>query len=108
MSTTIMWAVNCYRWQIDHMKKEGGRIAISGMISQYNVPDDQKYGVKNLFQLVAKEIKMQGFKQQDRNFGPKWKDEHQEKVGRWLSEGTIKAAIITPRTTTGAIGAHSS
>lgn len=87
---------------IDHMKKDGGRIAVSGMVSQYNVPDDQKYGIKNLFQLVAKGIKMQGFKQQDQDFGPKWKDEHQEKVGKWLSEGTIKAAMHESRGIEGA------
>jgi NADPH-dependent curcumin reductase CurA len=78
---------------IDAMKNAGGRIAVCGMVSQYNVPDGQKYGVKNLFQLVAKGIKMQGFKQQDKDFGPKWREEYQDKVGRWLSDGAIKAAI---------------
>jgi hypothetical protein len=36
-----------------------GRIAVCGMISQYNL--DEPEGVKNLFTLVAKQIRMEGF-----------------------------------------------
>lgn len=37
------------------------RIVACGMISQYDLPDEQKYGVKNLFNLITKRIKLEGF-----------------------------------------------
>eukprot|EP01119_Soliformovum_irregulare_P003721 TRINITY_DN1473_c0_g1_i1.p1 TRINITY_DN1473_c0_g1~~TRINITY_DN1473_c0_g1_i1.p1 ORF type:complete len:354 (-),score=112.66 TRINITY_DN1473_c0_g1_i1:11-1072(-) len=37
------------------------RIIACGMISQYNLPADQKYGVKNLMYIVGKQIRFQGF-----------------------------------------------
>ncbi len=39
---------------------ERGRIAVCGMISQYNDADNP-YGVKTLWQLVVKRLTMQGF-----------------------------------------------
>lgn len=38
-----------------------GRIAACGMISDYNLKDKEAQGVKNLFSIVAKQIRMQGF-----------------------------------------------
>jgi len=45
---------------IGHMKPHG-RIIACGMISQYNNPPDQQYGVKNLMNIVGKRLKIQGF-----------------------------------------------
>ena len=36
---------------------------------------------------------MRGLKQQDRDFGPKWAERHQEDVGMWLAEGSLKATM---------------
>jgi len=41
--------------------KPHGRIIACGMISQYNNPPDQQYGVKNLMNIVGKRLKIQGF-----------------------------------------------
>jgi hypothetical protein len=38
-----------------------GRIIACGMISQYNKPADEAYGVKNLMAVVRNRLKMQGF-----------------------------------------------
>ena len=38
-----------------------GRIVACGMISQYNKPPEEAYGVTNLMQVVGKRLKMQGF-----------------------------------------------
>lgn len=38
-----------------------GRIVACGMISQYNKPPQDQFGVTNLMQVVGKRIKMQGF-----------------------------------------------
>ena len=72
-----------------------GRIVACGMISQYNNTPDQNYGVKNLMLVVGKRIKMQGFIVGDENMGPKYAKEHQEKVQKWLHEGTFKAETST-------------
>jgi NADPH-dependent curcumin reductase CurA len=39
--------------------KLGGRVVVCGMISQYNLPEQQ--GVHNLFCLIPKRIRMEGF-----------------------------------------------
>ncbi|KAL1979450.1 hypothetical protein VTN96DRAFT_5948 [Rasamsonia emersonii] len=68
-----------------------GRIVACGMVSQYNLPLDQRYGVKNLFQIVAKRLKMQGFIVGDPGFGPKYFKERNERIAAWLKEGRIKS-----------------
>lgn len=45
---------------LDNMNNHG-RIIACGMISQYDLPHEKRYGVKNLFQVVSKRLKMQGF-----------------------------------------------
>ncbi|KAH7545647.1 hypothetical protein FEM48_Zijuj01G0115500 [Ziziphus jujuba var. spinosa] len=39
--------------------RQFGRIAVCGMISQYNI--DEEEGVRNLMQLVSKRVRMEGF-----------------------------------------------
>ncbi|KAI3708098.1 hypothetical protein L2E82_37154 [Cichorium intybus] len=39
----------------------GAHIVISGMISQYNIIPTEREGVKNLLNMVGKEVKMEGF-----------------------------------------------
>ncbi|PNS21596.1 2-alkenal reductase (NADP(+)-dependent) [Sphaceloma murrayae] len=70
--------------------KPFGRIVACGMISQYNLPADQYYGVKNLMQVVAKRLTMRGFIVGDANMGPKYFAEHQKTVQKWIHEGTYK------------------
>ncbi|KAH6778321.1 Zinc-binding dehydrogenase family protein [Perilla frutescens var. frutescens] len=41
--------------------KLNGRIVACGMISQYNLKEGELEGVRNLFSIVAKQIRMQGF-----------------------------------------------
>ena len=38
-----------------------GRIVACGMISQYNKPPSEAYGVKNLMSVVRKRLRIQGF-----------------------------------------------
>ena len=47
-----------------------GRIVACGMVSEYNRPDSEKYGIKNLMLVVAKRITMRGFIVGDKNMGP--------------------------------------
>lgn len=75
---------------INHMNNFG-RIVACGMVSEYNKSDDQKYGVKNLMLIVGKRITMRGFIVGDENMGPRYVKEHNEKVSKWLADGTFKA-----------------
>lgn len=68
-----------------------GRIVACGMISQYNKPPDEAYGVSNLMQVVGKRLKMQGFIVGDENMGPKYAKQHQENVQKWIHEGSFKS-----------------
>ena len=70
-----------------------GRIVACGMVSQYNLPTDKKYGVKNIFQVVAKRITMRGFIVGDADMGPLYAAEHEEKVSKWIADGTFKVQM---------------
>lgn len=61
-----------------------GRIAVCGMISQYNL--NKPEGIHNLFCLVSKRIRMKGFVASDYfNLYPKFL----ESVLPWIKEGKI-------------------
>ena len=73
-----------------------GRIIVCGMISQYNVANaEEVYGIKNITNVISKRLKMQGFIVGDPDFGPKYAEEHQKNVAKWISEGTFKAREST-------------
>lgn len=67
-----------------------GRIIACGMISQYNLPKDKKYKIGNIDKVVPKRIKLQGFIVGDEDMGPKYQEEHQKNVQKWISEGKFK------------------
>ncbi|KAK4171457.1 hypothetical protein QBC36DRAFT_94080 [Triangularia setosa] len=70
-----------------------GRIIACGMISQYNVPEEERYGVNNLFMVVSKRITMRGFIVYDKGFADKYGEEHQQKMQEWLADGSYKAKL---------------
>src|SRR5207237_5104054 len=65
----------------------GGRIPSAGMISQYNVPPEQRYGLKNLDSIVGRDITLQSYRNTtyEHLLG-----EMQERLGGWLREGSMK------------------
>lgn len=63
------------------------------MISQYNVPAQDQYPIKNLMQVVARRLTIRGFIVGDANMGPKHYLEHQEKLQKWLADGSVKAKL---------------
>lgn len=71
--------------------KPFARIIACGMVSQYNLSPSDAYPIRNLMQVVAKRLKMQGFIVFDPNMGPKYAEEHQKNVQKWISEGKFKA-----------------
>lgn len=70
-----------------------GRIIACGMISQYNSKPEELYPIRNLMSVVAKRLTIRGFIVSDENMGPKHAKDHQEKLQKWLSEGSFKAKL---------------
>lgn len=71
--------------------KTNGRIIGCGMVSQYNAGENERYGVKNLMNVVYKNLTFRGFIVYNPDFGPKWGTEHQQKVSQWIADGSFKA-----------------
>ena len=65
--------------------KPYGRVIACGMMSGYNVPTP--YYVKNLFLIVAKRLKIQGFVVSD--FSTEAGESFEKEVGAWLEDGNI-------------------
>ena len=64
------------------------------MISQYNnASPSETYGVKNMMFFVSKRLTMRGFIVSDPDMGPKYADEHQKNVAKWISEGSFHAKM---------------
>ena len=76
-----------------------GRIVSCGMMSQYNKPQEQKYGVKNLMQVTIKRLTMTGFIVNDEHMGPKYEKEFLETVtgliqeGKWTTQVSVTMGI---------------
>ncbi|KAF2476132.1 NADP-dependent leukotriene B4 12-hydroxydehydrogenase [Lindgomyces ingoldianus] len=68
-----------------------GRIIACGMVSQYNLRPEELYPFRNLMQIVGKRLNIQGFIVGDANMGPRYAKEHQEKLQKWIADGTFKA-----------------
>ncbi|KAF4301690.1 Alcohol dehydrogenase superfamily zinc-containing [Botryosphaeria dothidea] len=68
-----------------------GRIIACGMISQYNLTPEERYGITNLFMVTTKRITMRGFIVADADMGPKYAVEHQKKLQQWIHDGSFKA-----------------
>ncbi|KAF2458211.1 putative oxidoreductase [Lineolata rhizophorae] len=70
-----------------------GRIIACGMISGYNIKPEENYPIRNLFHVVGKRLKMQGFVVMDANMGPKWADEHRKNISKWIADGTFQYKV---------------
>ncbi|MDT0304354.1 NADP-dependent oxidoreductase [Streptomonospora wellingtoniae] len=70
-----------------HSMRNHGRIALCGMISQYNATEPAP-GPRDMFQAVSRRVRMQGFIVMDHTDRmPAFLDD----VGRWLADGSIRA-----------------
>jgi NADPH-dependent curcumin reductase CurA len=63
------------------------------MISQYNLKPEETYPIRNLVMVVGKRLKMQGFIVGDKNMGPKYSAEHQQKLSEWIADGSFKVKM---------------
>lgn len=63
------------------------------MISQYNSKPEEIYPIRNLIKVVGKRLTMRGFIVGDANMGPRYAKEHQEKLQKWIADGSFKATF---------------
>jgi len=67
--------------------KLGGRIPSAGMVSQYNLPPDKRYGLKNLDSIVGMDITLQSYRNASwEHLLPQMRDELEAP----LSDGSMK------------------
>lgn len=75
------------------MLLNNGRIIGCGMVSQYNLPEEERYGIKNLFYMVSKNLTFRGFIVTTPDFGPKWTEEHRRNLDKWIRDGSFQATF---------------
>jgi hypothetical protein len=75
--------------QVLDLANPHARIVACGMISQYDLPNNEKYGIKNLFQVVTKRIKMQGFIVAD--YAPELGAEFASNMAEYVQSGKVRA-----------------
>ena len=61
------------------------------MISQYNATEP--YAIRNIAMIIPKRLTIRGFIVFDPDFGPKYFEEHQRVVGKWIAEGSFTPQI---------------
>lgn len=58
-------------------------------MSQQALPSSQKYGIKNMGQVIQRRLKISGFVVSDPDLGPVYYEKHQQKLGEWIKNGEI-------------------
>ncbi|KAI8891518.1 hypothetical protein BC833DRAFT_626790 [Globomyces pollinis-pini] len=65
-----------------------GRLVECGMISQYNA--ENSYGLKNMMQVIGKQLIMQGFIISTPMSNPEFMTRFATDVSKWIAEGKLK------------------
>ncbi|KAH7346618.1 hypothetical protein BKA65DRAFT_281326 [Rhexocercosporidium sp. MPI-PUGE-AT-0058] len=65
------------------------RIVSCGSVSQSSKKPEDTHGIKNMPQVVGKRLSIRGFLVFDPDFGPKYSEEHQKNVQRWIKDGEL-------------------
>lgn len=60
------------------------------MVSQYNSPDEEKYGIKTLMNVFLKRLTIYGFICSDPQHAKKYMPSFVEDMTGWVAEGKIK------------------
>ncbi|KUJ12326.1 NADP-dependent leukotriene B4 12-hydroxydehydrogenase [Mollisia scopiformis] len=70
-----------------------GRIVSCGSVSQTSKKPEDTYGIKNMPMVTGKRLTIRGFIVFDPDFGPKYHDEHQKNVQKWIKDGEIQVKL---------------
>ncbi|OTB00906.1 hypothetical protein M426DRAFT_323903 [Hypoxylon sp. CI-4A] len=74
---------------LNHMK-DFGIIVSSGMVSQYSLPFEEKYGIKSCMNIFLKRLTIYGFIAIDKQWMEKYLPTFAPDMTKWLEEGKIK------------------
>ncbi|KAF4637458.1 hypothetical protein G7Y89_g605 [Cudoniella acicularis] len=77
---------------LDAMNQHG-RVIACGMISQYNKQEGERYGVTNLIHIVLKRLTIRGFIVGDKDMGPRYFEELNKNVAKWLHDGSFQGKM---------------
>ncbi|TVY40519.1 NADP-dependent oxidoreductase [Lachnellula occidentalis] len=66
-----------------------------GSVSQTSLKPEETYGIKNMPLVVARRLAIRGFIVSDKDMGPKYAEEHQKNLQKWIKDGeiTIKMSV---------------
>ncbi|RVX75525.1 hypothetical protein B0A52_00878 [Exophiala mesophila] len=70
-----------------------GRIVACGAASQYSIPYDKQYGIRNTGVVISKRITWRGFTVFDEDFWIKYGEEHQKNAQDWIKDGSLKPVM---------------
>ena len=65
------------------------RTVSCGSVSQTSLKPEETYGIKNMPFVVGKRLVIRGFIVYDEDMGPKYAEEHQKNVQKWIKDGEI-------------------
>lgn len=74
-----------------------GQKVACGYASQYNIPPEKQYGIKNTGQVIGKRLTWRGLGVFDENMGGAYRQERQENVGKWIADKTLKVIMSETR-----------
>ncbi|KAL6405270.1 NADP-dependent leukotriene B4 12-hydroxydehydrogenase [Ilyonectria robusta] len=77
---------------IDVLKLKA-RVVACGYASQYNVPPEKQYGIRNMGTMIKKRVTWRGFDTDLTDFAGKYVDEHVEVVSKWIHDGSFKPLL---------------
>ena len=61
-----------------------------GQTAEYNTPLSERFPIRNSVKIQQKRLKIQGFVEFDPDFGPKHFNAHQERLSKWIADGSFK------------------
>jgi len=66
-----------------------------GSVSQTSLSPTETYGIKNMPLVVGRRLTIRGFIVYDPDMGPKYAEEHQKNMQKWIKDGeiTIKMSV---------------
>ncbi|KAK7747078.1 hypothetical protein SLS62_009234 [Diatrype stigma] len=70
--------------------KDFGNIVSSGMVSQYNYPEEEKYGIRTLMNVFLKRLTINGFICSDEHNLAKYMSSFTTDMVTWIAQGKIK------------------
>jgi len=64
-----------------------------GSISQTSSTAEEKYPIRNMALVVGKRLTIRGFIVYDEEFGPKYEEEHQRNMQKWIKNGELAVKL---------------